>query len=85
LFPGGERRGQNEKYETKTAGDSFDHPGVAISTPGFDVNERHTVCHTVKAERSAALFLDAAYMLSIEDIKEFPKYEKRWKEIFQLR
>jgi iron(III) transport system substrate-binding protein len=27
----------------------------------------------------------AAYMLSIEDIKEFPKYEKLWKEIFQIR
>jgi iron(III) transport system substrate-binding protein len=25
------------------------------------------------------------YMLSIEDIKEFPKYEKIWKEIFQIR
>jgi hypothetical protein len=27
----------------------------------------------------------AAYMLTIDDIKEFPKYEKLWKEIFQLR
>jgi iron(III) transport system substrate-binding protein len=27
----------------------------------------------------------AAYMLSIDDIKEFPKYEKIWKEIFQIR
>jgi iron(III) transport system substrate-binding protein len=27
----------------------------------------------------------AAYMLTIEDIKEFPKYEKLWKEIFQIR
>lgn len=27
----------------------------------------------------------AAYMLSIEDIKEFPKFEKLWKEIFQIR
>jgi ABC-type Fe3+ transport system substrate-binding protein len=27
----------------------------------------------------------AAYMLSIDDIKEFPKYEKLWKEIFQIR
>jgi ABC-type Fe3+ transport system substrate-binding protein len=27
----------------------------------------------------------AAYMLSIEDIKEFPQYEKLWKEIFQIR
>lgn len=25
------------------------------------------------------------YMLSIDDIKEFPKYEKLWKEIFQIR
>jgi iron(III) transport system substrate-binding protein len=27
----------------------------------------------------------AAYMLGIEDLKEFPKYEKLWKEIFQIR
>jgi iron(III) transport system substrate-binding protein len=27
----------------------------------------------------------AAYMLSIDDIKEFPKFEKLWKEIFQIR
>ncbi|HEX5021110.1 MAG TPA: extracellular solute-binding protein [Candidatus Binatia bacterium] len=25
------------------------------------------------------------YMLTIDDIKEFPKYEKMWKEIFQIR
>jgi iron(III) transport system substrate-binding protein len=25
------------------------------------------------------------YMLTSDDIKEFPKYEKQWKEIFQLR
>ena len=25
------------------------------------------------------------YMLSIDDVREFPKYEKTWKEIFQLR
>ena len=27
----------------------------------------------------------AAYMLSIDDVKEFPKYEKLCKEIFQIR
>jgi hypothetical protein len=27
----------------------------------------------------------AAYMLTIDDIKEFPKYEKVWKDIFQIR
>jgi iron(III) transport system substrate-binding protein len=27
----------------------------------------------------------AAYMLTIDDHKEFPKYEKVWKEIFQIR
>ena len=26
-----------------------------------------------------------AYMLTIDDIKEFPKYQKIWKEIFQVR
>ncbi|HXG52365.1 MAG TPA: extracellular solute-binding protein [candidate division Zixibacteria bacterium] len=26
-----------------------------------------------------------AYMLTVDDIKEFPRYEKLWKEIFQLR
>jgi hypothetical protein len=25
------------------------------------------------------------YMLTIDDLKEFPKYEKIWKEIFQVR
>jgi iron(III) transport system substrate-binding protein len=27
----------------------------------------------------------ATYMLTIDDIKEFPKYEKLWKDIFQIR
>ena len=27
----------------------------------------------------------AAYMLSQDDVKQFPKYEKIWKEIFQIR
>lgn len=27
----------------------------------------------------------AAYMLTVEDIKEFPRYEKIWKDIFQIR
>jgi hypothetical protein len=27
----------------------------------------------------------ADHMLSIDDVKEFPKYEKLWKEIFQIR
>jgi len=27
----------------------------------------------------------AFYMLTIDDVKEFPKYEKIWKEIFQVR
>jgi len=26
-----------------------------------------------------------AYMLGQDDVKEFPKYEKIWKEIFQIR
>ena len=26
-----------------------------------------------------------AYMLSVDDVKEFPRYEKIWKEIFQIR
>jgi hypothetical protein len=25
------------------------------------------------------------YMLTADEVKEFPKYEKLWKEIFQLR
>lgn len=27
----------------------------------------------------------AAYMFTEDDVKEFPKYEKVWKEIFQMR
>jgi hypothetical protein len=26
-----------------------------------------------------------AHMLTIDDVKEFPRYEKIWKEIFQIR
>jgi len=26
-----------------------------------------------------------AYMLGQDDVKEFPKYEKIWKELFQIR
>jgi len=26
-----------------------------------------------------------SYMLTIDDVREFPKYEKVWKEIFQIR
>jgi hypothetical protein len=29
--------------------------------------------------------LPAIYMLTIDDIKEFPKYAKLWKDIFQIR
>jgi hypothetical protein len=29
--------------------------------------------------------LPTTYMLTIVDIKEFPKYEKLWKDIFQIR
>ena len=25
------------------------------------------------------------HMLTIDDVREFPKYEKTWKEIFQIR
>ena len=25
------------------------------------------------------------YMLTIDDVRQFPKYEKTWKEIFQIR
>jgi iron(III) transport system substrate-binding protein len=25
------------------------------------------------------------YMLTIDDVREFPRYEKTWKEIFQIR
>jgi hypothetical protein len=28
---------------------------------------------------------DKPYMLSVGDVKEFPRYEKTWKEIFQIR
>jgi hypothetical protein len=29
--------------------------------------------------------LVATYMLTIDDLKEFPKCQKLWKEIFQIR
>ncbi|MBM4260054.1 MAG: hypothetical protein FJ145_01275 [Deltaproteobacteria bacterium] len=38
-----------------------------------------------KVEPSEKVRPANAYMLGQEDVKEFPKYEKMWKEIFQLR
>ena len=41
--------------------------------------------NNVKASSPEKVRPAAAYMLSIDDVKEFPKYEKLWKEIFQIR
>jgi iron(III) transport system substrate-binding protein len=38
-----------------------------------------------KVEPLAKVRPTNAYMLSVNDVKEFPKYEKVWKEIFQIR
>ena len=38
-----------------------------------------------KVEPLAKVRPTNAYMLSVDDVKEFPKYEKLWKEIFQIR
>jgi hypothetical protein len=45
-------------------------------------------CFCLRIALYSLLFIFALpviYMLTIDDIKEFPKYEKLWKDIFQIR
>jgi iron(III) transport system substrate-binding protein len=58
----------------------------AVSEEGQRVYARagETPAHP-KVEPLEKIRPTTPYMLTIDDVREFPKYEKRWKEIFQIR
>lgn len=69
------------------------HPNTALLWARWAISEEgqrayaqagETPAHP-KIEPTERIRPAAAYLLSMDDIKEFPKYEKLWKEIFQLR
>jgi len=69
------------------------HPNTAMLWARWAVSEEgqrmyakagETPAHP-KVEPLEKVRPDKPYMLSVGDVKEFPKYEKLWKEIFQIR
>lgn len=69
------------------------HPNAAMLWARWAVSEEgqrmyaqagETPAHP-KIEPLEKVRPDKPYMLSVGDVKEFPKYEKLWKEIFQIR
>jgi ABC-type Fe3+ transport system substrate-binding protein len=58
----------------------------AVSEEGQKVYARagETPAHP-KVEPLEKIRPTTPYMLTIDDVREFPKYEKTWKEIFQIR
>ncbi|HWP24131.1 MAG TPA: extracellular solute-binding protein [Candidatus Binatia bacterium] len=69
------------------------HPNAALLWARWAVSEEGQRVFAVAGETPAhprvepleKVRPEQAYMLGIEDVKEFPKYDKLWKEIFQLR
>ena len=69
------------------------HPNAALLWARWAVSEEGQRVYAQAGETPAHPNVEpvekvrptAAYMLTIDDIREFPKYEKLWKEIFQLR
>lgn len=69
------------------------HPSTALLWARWAISEEGQRVYAQAGETPAHPTVEpadkvrpaAAYMLSIDDIKEFPKFEKLWKEIFQLR
>jgi iron(III) transport system substrate-binding protein len=69
------------------------HPNAALLWARWAVSEEGQRVYAQAGETPAHPNVEplekirpaAAYMLTIDDIKEFPRYEKLWKEIFQLR
>jgi iron(III) transport system substrate-binding protein len=69
------------------------HPNTALLWARWAVGEEgqrtyaqagETPAHP-KVEPLEKVRPDKPYMLSVGDVKEFPKYEKLWREIFQIR
>jgi iron(III) transport system substrate-binding protein len=69
------------------------HPNAALLWARWAISEEgqrvyaqagETPAHP-KVEPLEKIRPTTPHMLSIDDIKEFPKYEKTWKEIFQIR
>ena len=69
------------------------HPNAALLWARWAVSEEGQRVYAQAGETPAHPNVEplekvrpaAAYMLTIDDVREFPKYEKIWKEIFQLR
>jgi iron(III) transport system substrate-binding protein len=69
------------------------HPNTALLWARWAISEEgqrvyaqagETPAHP-KIEPAAKVRPESVYLLSMDDIKEFPRYEKLWKEIFALR
>ena len=69
------------------------HPNAALLWARWAISEEGQKVYAQAGETPAHPNVEplekvrptAAYMLTIEDIKEFKKYEKLWKEAFQIR
>jgi iron(III) transport system substrate-binding protein len=69
------------------------HPNAALLWARWAVSEEGQRAYALAGETPAHPNVEplekvrpaAAYMLTIDDVREFPRYEKLWKEIFQLR
>jgi iron(III) transport system substrate-binding protein len=69
------------------------HPNAALLWARWAVSEEGQRVYAQAGETPAHPNVEpvekvrpaAAYMLTIDDVREFPKYEKLWKEIFQIR
>ena len=69
------------------------HPNAALLWARWAISEEGQRVYAQAGETPAHPNIEpvekvrpaAAYMLTIEDQKEFPRYEKHWKEIFQIR
>jgi iron(III) transport system substrate-binding protein len=69
------------------------HPNAALLWARWAISEEGQKVYAQAGETPAHPKVEplekirpaAPYMLTIDDIKEFPRYEKMWKEIFQIR
>ncbi len=69
------------------------HPNTALLWARWAISEEGQRVYALAGETPAHPKVEpiekirptTIYMLSAEDVKEFPKYEKLWKEIFRLR
>jgi iron(III) transport system substrate-binding protein len=69
------------------------HPNAALLWARWAISEEGQKVYAQAGETPAHPKVEplekirpaAPYMLTIDDIKEFPRYEKAWKEIFQIR